>query len=157
MVDDQAASDTLAVPASAAPASSPWRFLHRGHGHVLSQMVRYGLVSALALVVDVVVLIAGVEVCALPAVVAGTLSFSLGILMNFWCTRVWVFARRRHARRRVEFGLFCLVGVIGLALNAAIIAGLHDGVGAHYLLAKTVATAVVFFWNFLARRQFIYS
>lgn len=120
-------------------------------------MVRYGFVSVLALVVDVAALMAGVEWFGLAPVLAATLSFSLGIVVNFACTRVWVFTRRRHARRRVEFALFVLVGVIGLALNAAIMAGLHEGLGVHYLLAKAVSTAIVFFWNFLARRQFIYS
>ncbi len=138
------------------PASA-MRFLRRDHSHVLSQMARYGFVSILALVVDVSALIAGVEWFGLPPVLAATMSFGLGIGVNFACTRMWVFAQRRHTRRRVEFGLFVLVGVIGLALNAAIMAGLHEGLGVHYLLSKAGSTAIVFFWNFLARRQFIYT
>lgn len=159
MRQDQRVGDEAVVAASVRPSSrlSPVRFLRPDHGHLLSQMLRYGLVSVLALVVDVVALVLGVEVVGLPPVLAATVSFSLGILVNFCCTRVWVFTRRRPTRRRVEFGLFALVGVIGLGLNAAIMAGLHTGLGSHYLLAKAVATVVVFFWNFLARRQFIYS
>lgn len=133
------------------------RLRTRSHEHVLSQLLRYGMVSAVALFVDVAAMVCCVEVLGLAPVVAGTISFSLGIVVNFLCTRSWVFNRRKVARRRTEFGLFYLVGVVGLGLNAAIIVGLHDGIGWHYLVAKLVATAVVFFWNFLARRRLIYG
>ena len=133
------------------------RLLTRSHEHVLSQMLRYGMVSAVALVVDVGAMVFCVEVLGLVPVVAGTISFSLGIVVNILCTRAWVFSRRKVTRTRAEFGLFYLVGVVGLGLNAAIIAALHDGIGWHYLVAKFAATAVVFFWNFLARRRLIYG
>lgn len=133
------------------------RVLDGSHHHVLAQMIRYGMVSAIALAVDLAVLVLCVEVFGLRPVLAASISFACGIVVNFLCTRSWVFAHKQHDQRRVEFGLFLLVGITGLGLNALIIWLLDDVVGLHYLPAKLVATAAVFFWNFFLRRQFVYG
>ena len=56
---------------------------------------------------------------------------------------------------RSAIGGFLLIAVIGLGLNELIMYACSDLLGLHYLLSKIVATVIVFFWNFLARRVLV--
>ncbi|OYO00204.1 GtrA family protein [Enemella evansiae] len=130
--------------------------LSRGNNRVLAQMIRYGFVSGLAFLVDFFSMYAGIHAFKLPVLLATTIAFSLGIIVNFITSTLWVFdssARRRH----VEMGLFLLVGVTGLGLNALIVWFGHEVLGIWAMVAKLISTAVVFFWNFLLRRFLIYT
>ena len=130
--------------------------LSRGNNRVLAQMIRYGFVSGLAFLVDFFSMYAGIHAFHLPVLLATTIAFTLGIIVNFITSTLWVFdssARRRH----VEMGLFLLVGVTGLGLNALIVWFGHEVLGIWAMVAKLISTAVVFFWNYLLRRYLIYT
>ncbi|NNG21264.1 GtrA family protein [Naumannella sp. ID2617S] len=130
--------------------------LSRHNGRVLAQMIRYGFVSGLAFGVDFFSMYAGIHAFHLPVLLATTIAFTLGIITNFITSTLWVFDRSSH-RRHVEMGLFLLVGVIGLGLNALIVWVGHEVLGIWAMVAKLISTAVVFFWNFLLRRFLIYT
>lgn len=130
--------------------------LSRGNNRILAQLIRYGFVSGLAFLVDFFSMYAGIHAFHLPVLLATTIAFSLGIIVNFITSTLWVFDRSAR-RRHVEMGLFLLVGVTGLGLNALIVWFAHEVLGIWAMVAKLISTAVVFFWNFLLRRFLIYT
>ena len=120
-----------------------------------SQVIRYALVSALALVVDFGLLVFLKQVAGLPVLLANTISFVAGLVVTFIFSRTWVFHQRKISSPALEFGLFALVGVTGLALNDLIVwAGV--ALSLDYRLAKVAAAGIGFCWNFLLRKFLIY-
>ena len=51
---------------------------------------------------------------------------------------------------------FAAIGVVGLALNDALIWLFTDCIGTHYMFSKIVAAAMVYLWNFFARKYLVF-
>lgn len=120
------------------------------------QLVRSLVVSVIALVTDFSTLVALKEVVGLHYLAAATLSFILGVVVNYYLSIKWVFAKRKLDSRRREFIIFVIICAMGLVLNLAIIANLVQWLKFDYRIAKLVSTIVVFFWNFIARKKLLY-
>lgn len=130
--------------------------LRPNNRRLLAEMIRYGLVSVIALVVDYATLFICYELLGWHYLTAATLAFSFGIVANFICSRVWVFDKSKH-HTWVEVAIFLAVGVTGLGLNNLIMYVAHDKFAVAVMVAKIISTAIVFFWNFLLRRFLIYT
>lgn len=122
----------------------------------LVQFIRYGFVAVAAFAVDFGLYAIEVRILDINPVLAATISFSLGLLVNYLLSVRWVFARRSHSRR-FEIITFFLTGVIGLALTDLIIWALAVQMNQDELIAKLIATAIVFFWNFGARKLILFK
>jgi putative flippase GtrA len=68
-----------------------------------------------------------------------------------------VFNHRRIKDRRIEFLSFAGIGGAGLIINAAVIFAAVKYFGVHYLVAKCIAAGFTFAFNFLARRQLLFT
>ena len=91
---------------------------------------------------------------------ATTAGFFGGLLTNFLLSRAFVFAAKQ-ARAKTGLGEFLghlAVGAIGLLLSYLIVwVGTSFVLKDHYAAARITATVVVFFWNYLARKFFVYK
>jgi|Deesub1362A_J573_1020465.scaffolds.fasta_scaffold01159_6 putative flippase GtrA len=132
-------------------------------GHLLSphELRRFGrflAVGALGTALDFT-LLAALKGLGFPTLPANTLSFSAGVLNNYLGNRFWTFADCKGGPWGRQLAQFGLVGLIGLALNNAIVLSL-EGVLSQalapalpgYLAAKVLATGAVVFWNYSANR-----
>ena len=97
------------------------------------------------------------EVFGIHYLLSATISFILGLITNYLLSVVWVFNNRKLANRWAEFGVFAIIGVIGLGLNALIMYLCTDKIGIHYMLSKIISTVIVFFWNFFARKIILFK
>lgn len=113
-------------------------------------------VSALALGVDMGVLILLVERVSMPPLLAACISYSAGLLACYALSVSFVFTHRRIRQRPLEFASFAALGALGFLVNAAVMA-LGIRLGLHFLLAKSTAALCTFTANFLARRQLLFS
>ena len=120
------------------------------------QLLRSTGVSLIAFVVDFGMLAFLTEVGRLHYLLSGGISFLLGTAVSYVLSLLWVFEDRRIASRGLEYVLFVLVGVVGLALNEALLWVLTEPIGLHYLLSKIVAASLIFFWNFAARKRILF-
>ena len=85
--------------------------------------------------------------------IANVLSYSIGILHNYLLTRLWVYPETKNQQSAVQLLQFCLISLVGLALNNLLVWFLEPLFGQFvgdysYLPAKFVATAFVLIWNF---------
>ncbi len=124
--------------------------------NTMVQLIRSLVVSVVALVVDFGTLVIMKEKLGINYLVAATISFTLGVLVNYALSVWWVFADRQLASKKAEFTIFFIICAIGLALNLAIIAGMVQWMHVDYRIAKIVSTIVVFFWNFIGRKKILY-
>ena len=116
---------------------------------VVSSMLSFGL--------DFGVLALLTEVVRLRYLVSAAFSFVLGTTMSYALSIFFVFDLRRYASPAHEYGLFVLVGMVGLALNELLLWTLTDVLVIYYLISKIAAASLVFFWNFAARKLILFS
>jgi putative flippase GtrA len=123
---------------------------------VVQEGIRYTAVSACALIIDIAVLFILVHYLSWWYVAAATTSFLVGLLVAYVLSVSLVFKYRRLNDQHFEFASFAGIGVVGVAINAAVISFGVKILGMHYLIAKCGAAGFTFVWNFVARRQFLF-
>ena len=123
---------------------------------LLVQLVRYFFVGGFAFVVDFGLLYILTEYAGLHYLLSATLSFISGLLVNYISSCIWVFSNSKFKNRLVEFLFFASIGVVGLLLNDALIWLFTDCIGTHYMFSKIVAAAMVYLWNFFARKYLVF-
>ena len=123
---------------------------------LLVQFVRYFFVGGFAFVVDFGLLYILTEYAGLHYLLSATLSFIVGLLVNYIISCIWVFNNSKFKSRIVEFLFFAAIGVVGLGLNDFFIWLFTGCIGTHYMFSKIVATALVYLWNFFARKYLVF-
>jgi len=124
---------------------------------ILREGSRYLLASTAALAVDLAVYVGLLQLAGVHYLVAAPIGFGCGLVTIYLLSSRWAFTVRRYDDRRVEFGLFTVIGLAGLALNQAVI---HAGVESLALspeAAKLVSALVVFCFNFSARKLMLFT
>ena len=133
-------------------ASSSTTFSAEGRG-----FARYFVVGGVAACVDVGLFMLFAKVLGLPYLRVAVGTFILATLVNYLLSVRFVFLSGRRFTKRWEIALVYAVSAIGLVLNAAILwLGVELG-HLGLLPAKLAATGTVFFWNYLARRLFVFG
>ncbi len=126
-------------------------------GGVGVELFRYVLVSGIALACDVGLLLVLTEFAGLPYLVSAAIAFLAAMALAYWLSIVWVFRRRAlSGHPAAEFAVFALVGVVGLGINQAVMAGFTELAGLHYALSKAIAIVFVFSWHFGARKLLLF-
>lgn len=121
------------------------------------QLFKYGFVGGIAFCVDFGSLIFLTEFIKIHYLISAAIAFILGLLTNYTLSILWVFPKRAIADKRVEFLLFLIIGLVGLALNEVIIWFFTEFIHFYYLISKLFSTVIVFFWNFFARKKLLFS
>ena len=116
------------------------------------QLIRYGFVGGVAFVADYASLYIFTEWLGVQYLVSAAIAFIIGLTFNYILSNLIVFTTHRLNNRWLEFSIFAIIGVIGLGLNELIMYCACEMIGMHYMIAKLISTALVFFWNFFARK-----
>ncbi|HYC38321.1 MAG TPA: GtrA family protein [Usitatibacter sp.] len=113
--------------------------------------------GGIATVVDVGLFMLFAQQLGMPylRVAAGT--FALATLVNYVLSVRFVFVSGLRFTRRWEVALVFAVSALGLALNQAILWACVELAGLGLLFSKLAATAVVFSWNYLSRRNLVFG
>lgn len=120
------------------------------------EILGYALASACALAVDMALLWVLVNFLSWGYLAAATTSFCAGTVVAYEFSVMLAFHQHRLQNRRYEFASFAAIGLLGLAVNAAVIFMLVEYGGFHFLLAKCVAAGFTFTTNFVVRRQTLF-
>ena len=108
--------------------------------NTMVQLLRYTVVGGFAFVVDFGLLVVLTELAGINYLISAAIAFVAGLTINYLLSIRW----------------FAIIGIIGLGLNELFMWILTDIIGWHYLGSKIATTAIVFFWNFLARRFILF-
>jgi putative flippase GtrA len=122
---------------------------------VVTDLVRYGLVSAVALALDCGLLFFLVSL-GVHYQIAAAVSFIAGMGMAYMGSLAFVFRGRRSHRLTIEAIGFFAIGFAGLFLNQVLLFCLVSG-GIGLGLAKPATAACVFMFNFTARRSLLFG
>ena len=116
----------------------------------------YLLVGVIATGVDWALFLILVFVVDLHYLLAGIVSFIAATFAGYLSGLRLMFRSGRHSRW-VEITYVYLASIFGLALHMGALVALVEWLHLHIFLAKTVATAVTFLWNFAARYFWIFE
>lgn len=149
--------------------SSRHRFLQRASSFTglspkeISRFLKFAIVGAIGMVVDLAVLTFAREIVGLSLSMAVGLGFTVAVISNFTWNRLWTFPESRARPIATQMGQFAFINLIGLGLNELIVLGLHPVFSRAvpdppaYLAAKVIAIGVVLFWNYGANRIWTYK
>jgi putative flippase GtrA len=115
----------------------------------------YALVSAVAFAADLACLIVASRY--VHYLIAATLSFLLGGFIAYALSVRYVFRQRRIANRPVEATAFVALGLVGLAVNVAVIGVAVGEWQLPLVAAKLLAGCGTFASNFVLRRWALFS
>jgi len=121
------------------------------HLNLLKDMIKYGFVSVLSMVVDVGILYILVEHVHMYYMYATTIAFCFALVLHFALVKIFVYKSNKTTLFK-EFFWYTLIGLIGLVLNNIIIYVLV-WLQIWYLYAKLISVVTVFFFNFFGRRR----
>lgn len=131
---------------------------------LIEQILKFGVVGAAAFLIDWGILNLLVGVFHMHNVIAGTISFTIALVFNYFASMKYVFRHRPDMARWMEMAIFLFSAVVGLFINGLIIWLSTYGMNkdafisqhAEYLLrtnvGKLIATVVVAIWNFIIRK-----
>lgn len=121
------------------------------------QLFRYGFVGGVAFAVDYGTLFGLTNYAGVPYLWSAAIAFILGLVTNYLISISWVFQHSGKMNVWQEFTFFAIIGVIGLGLNELIMYVGTDMMHLHYMISKLISTAIVFFWNFFARKFILFN
>ncbi len=121
------------------------------------QLFRYTFVGGFAFIIDFSLLFVLTEYAGIHYLVSAAIALTAGLIINYFLSILWVFDKRKLVNKSVEFTLFAAIGIIGLGLNELFIWVFTEFAGLYYLLSKIVSTAIVYLWNFFARKFTLFN
>lgn len=116
------------------------------------QLFRYIFVGGAAFIVDFGFLFILTDFLGVYYLISAAIAFILGLFANYILSVNWVFNRRTVENRKFEFGIFAVIGIVGLGLNEVIIWFFTDNFQMYYLYSKIISAVIILFWNFFARK-----
>lgn len=122
----------------------------------LTQILIYGALGLVGTAAHYAVLLVCVEVLMLNAVLASSVGFIVGAIVNHSLNRRFLFHRTRRSYSASAL-LFFVVAVIGFFLNLGIVATTTSFWAWHYLVAQLAATGSVFIVTFLLNKVWTFQ
>ena len=120
------------------------------------QLFRYGFVGGIAFVVDFS-MYCFLEWVGLHYLVSGVVAFLVAFAVNFYISRTLIFQAGSKDNIKKEIIQVLIISGIGLALTELLLLVGVQGIRLDFRVAKIVATIIVLFWNYLARKIFVYN
>ncbi len=121
----------------------------------IKDFLLYLIVGAIATITEWVLFYL-LDKCRIHYAIATTAAYILSTLVNWYMGRVLVFKENRKSVIKEILGVYT-ASVVGLLLNLAIMWVAVDLFDMGEMLSKIIATAIVFFYNFLVRKLLIYK
>jgi putative flippase GtrA len=124
---------------------------------IVREGMRYFGASALALGVDLATYSGLIYLAGVHYLLAAPAGFALGLALIYLLSVRWVFAERRLADARLEFTLFLLIGLAGMAINELVIYIGVDRLALGPVPAKLLSAGLVFCFNFASRKFLLFT
>ena len=120
------------------------------------QFFRSTFVGAISTLADMGLLYILTDFAHIHYLISTSLGFILGTIINYILSIFWVFKEKKLKNKTAEFIIFSIIGAIGLLLNELFMWLFTDIAGLYYLISKIISTIIVFLFNFLTRKKFLF-
>lgn len=118
------------------------------------QFFRYLFVGGSSAVLDISVYTLCANYLDMNYQISNVIAFIFGFTWNYLTSIIWIFESRHQ--RAAEFFLVLAIAITGLILTAALLHAFIEWLEFTKFWAKFAATWIVLFWNFSARKIFVF-
>jgi putative flippase GtrA len=130
---------------------------HLKHKDTAGEFHRYLWAGSLAFGADFAVLFTATSLLGINYLISNIFGFALGLFVSYALCTKWVFRYRRMLNTSHEFLIFSGVALISLVLSELCMWVMVDVASVHYLIAKVIATGIIFLFNFVLRKILLFS
>lgn len=116
------------------------------------QFLRYVFVGGIAAVTNIGLLYICTDLLKVYYLISNVIGFMGGLSVNYLLSKKLVFAAEEQINKTLEFTIYAAIGVVGLGLDTLLMWIFTSKMGIYYLISKIISTALVFIWNFGARK-----
>ena len=120
------------------------------------EIIKYVIAGGTAFLVDFTILYLCSEYLGLHYLLGNLFGYGGGLLTSYLLNIRWVFSYRKFGAG-TEFALFNVIVLLGLGLSELLMYLFVEQGGTHYLYAKVGASAVVFTFNYITKKLFLFS
>ena len=134
-----------------------WKKMPRSS--LIGQFVRYLVTGGFAFVVDFLLYAFCLYELSWHYLVANLVGLVAGLVINYVMSVAWVFSECKRVledRKTVEFGVFAIVGIIGVGINELLMLLMVGMLDANEMKSKIVAAILVLMWNFGVRKMVLF-
>ena len=121
------------------------------------QLFRYLFAGGVAFLADVSILYLLTEYAHVHYLLSSLAGFSAGLTITYLMSIYWIFDEKSKNNKAVELTIFIIIGTIGLGLTSLFMWLFTSLLLLHYLFSKILTTAIVFVWNFVAKKQILFT
>lgn len=121
------------------------------------KIVKYFFVGGTAAVVDVGLFFIFAKFLGFNYLIVGFFTFLIATFVNYYLSIKFVFESGKKFKKKKEIFLVYLVSASSLGLNLMLLYILHEWIKLDIGLAKIIVTGLLFFYNYLIRRFFIFN
>jgi len=121
----------------------------------MKQFSGFFILGALSTIIDLVIYSFFISI-SFNYIIAIVLGYSGGFLFNFYIGRKYIFKNGSKFKFSQEFIYTLLIVIMGLLLNILIVYLFNQYSDIDLIISRVVAIVLVFFWNYFARKIFIY-
>ena len=121
------------------------------------QFFRYVIVGGVSFIIDYGLLYFLTEFCHFHYLISATLSFIVGLVVNYLLSTKWIFRQSKLTSTALEFIIYGVIGIVGLILNNILLYIFTDILHIHYMISKLITAALVMSWDFVGRRIILFE
>lgn len=121
------------------------------------QFLQYIAVGGTCTTIDFVVLYLLTTRCEVHYLVSSCISFSIGIVLNWFLCTYWVFQYHRIQQQSKEFACYVLISLGGLILNTSLMWIYTEFFSLWFMFSKLFSVATTLFYNFYSRKILLHT
>lgn len=123
----------------------------------IKEFVQYAVVGGTCTLIDFVLLYLLTTKGGVHYLVSSSISFAIGVVVNWVLCTYWIFDYHKVQRQSMEFMYYVLISAVGLGLNALLMWLFTDGFGLWFMVSKLIAAGITLFYNFFARKILLHT
>ena len=120
------------------------------------KIIRYFFVGGVAACVDIGFFFVFAKILGFNYLAIASVGFLIATFVNYLLSVRLVFDSGVRFPRNKEIALIYVVSAAGLLFNLATLYLMVDLAHTELMLSKIIATATVFFWNYFARKHYVF-
>jgi putative flippase GtrA len=121
------------------------------------RIIRYFFVGSVAALIDITIFFLFAKLAGFNYLIVGAIGFILATLVNYILSIRHVFESQVRFSRNKEVLFVYIISLFGFIMNQLVLYTCIDLARVEMMLSKIIATATVFFFNFYARKNFVFK
>jgi putative flippase GtrA len=124
--------------------------------HRLIQLFRYGTVTVISSVIDFGILYFLTETFGIHYLVSAVIAYTIGLIVNYALSIIWVFHKKKLKSRVMEFVIFSLIGLLGMGLNELLLWVFTDILQLYFMVSRLISAVIGFGLKYLLRKWILF-